>query len=290
MAQQRFIRGLLWFFLSLILGVGLDVLQKFLRRNLPSDEIIFFRFFFGTCSLLPLCLTRHITKTRYLWAHTVRGLLLFSGLICWCYGLSWVPISTAIALSYAIPLLTLPLSKVILNESVDRDRWLVTTIGLLGIWVVLNPLDMHFNFRALPILFSSFLFALLDVLNKKYAGRESTCNMLFYTAFFAWLLSGLSLGVRGFSPGPLPWALFLALGVGGNLLFFCLLRAFQAADISALSPFRYCDFLVSALFGFLFFAEKPTRATCLGFLIILPCTGYLAYRENRKTLPLSSPT
>jgi S-adenosylmethionine uptake transporter len=72
------------------------------------------------------------------------------------------------------------------------------------------------------------------------------------------------------------------LGIGANILFYCLLKAFQYMDASALAPFRYCDFLVSALFGFLFFSEKPTLSTCLGFLIIIPCTCYLAYQENKK--------
>ena len=279
-------KGIFWFVASLVVGVGLDVIQKKLGQSLTGEEITFFRFLVGALVLLPFLVKRWFKEgfslTPYLKIHLFRGVLLFSGMVIWCYGLLLVPITTAIALNYSIPLFTLILSIPILKEQVDRDRWITTIIGFIGILVVLNPNDMAFDKRSCLILVSSLLFALLDVFNKKYVCKESMLNMLFYTAFFTCILSAYPASQHYSFAFLDNIGLLIALGIGANLIFYCLLKAFIYMDASALAPFRYCDFFVSALFGFLFFSETPTMSTCLGFLIIAPCTLYLTYKESRK--------
>ncbi len=284
--RMKLLKGVNWFMASLVIGVGLDVIQKKLGEQLSGEEITFFRFMLGAFVLLPF-LVKHWLKegfvlTKFWKIHLFRGFLLFTGLVMWCYGLLLVPISTAIVLNYSIPFFTLILSALILKESVSRARWITTVVGFIGILVVLNPKDISFDVRACIILVSSFLFALLDVFNKKYVCKESMLNMLFYTAFFTCILSAYP-AIQHYSFNFLNnIQLLIALGIGANLIFYCLLKAYTFMDASALAPFRYCDFFVSALLGFIFFAEKPTLATCLGFVIIAPCTLFLTYKEIKK--------
>lgn len=283
---MKLLRGVSWFLASLVIGVGLDVIQKQLGKDLTGEEITFFRFLLGAVTLLPFLIwqwsKQGFSLTPYWKIHVFRGLLLFVGLVLWCYGLLLVPISTAIVLNYSIPFFTLVLSIPILKESVNRDRWLTTIIGFIGVLVVLNPQDVSFDKRSCIILVSSLLFALLDVFNKKYVCKESMINMLFYTAFFTCLLSAYP-AIKHYSFAFINnIGLLIALGIGANLIFYCLLKSFCYMDASALAPFRYCDFFVSALFGFIFFSEKPTLSTCLGFAIIAPCTLYLTYKECKK--------
>lgn len=284
--RMKLLKGVSWFMASLVIGVGLDVIQKKLGEQLSGEEITFFRFMLGAFVLLPF-LVKHWLKegfvlTKFWKIHLFRGFLLFTGLVMWCYGLLLVPISTAIVLNYSIPFFTLILSALILKESVSRARWITTVVGFIGILVVLNPKDISFDVRACIILVSSFLFALLDVFNKKYVCKESMLNMLFYTAFFTCILSAYP-AIQHYSFNFLDnIQLLIALGMGANLIFYCLLKAYTFMDASALAPFRYCDFFVSALLGFIFFAEKPTLATCLGFVIIAPCTLFLTYKEIKK--------
>jgi len=283
---MKLLSGVCWFIASLVIGVGLDVIQKKLGENLLGEEITFFRFMLGALVLLPFLVRQWMKNgfnlTPFWKIHLFRGFLLFSGMVMWCYGLSWVPISTAIVLNYSIPFFTLILSVPILHENVNRERWITTIVGFIGILVVLNPRDMNFELKSCIILVSSFLFALLDVFNKKYVCKESMLNMLFYTAFFTCILSAYP-AIQHYSFGFLKnIQLLIALGIGANLIFYCLLKAYTFMDASALAPFRYCDFFVSALLGFIFFGEKPTLETCLGFVIIAPCTLFLTYKELKK--------
>jgi len=61
-----------------------------------------------------------------------------------------------------------------------------------------------------------------------------------------------------------------------------MIRAFSATDVSALMPFRYVEFIFSALFGFLFFMEVPTFVTIAGASFIIAGTAYISYYETRK--------
>lgn len=286
--KTNFIKGISWFIVSLIVSVSLDIIQKHLGSKLTSYEITFYRFLLAAITLLPFVCWKGIKEgngiSQYWKIHLLRGLLLLIAMVTWCYGLTFVPISTAIALNYSIPFFTLILSIPLLGESVNKDRWITTFIGFIGVLVILNPSSVDFNLSSLSLIASSFLFALSDVLNKKYVHKETMLNMLFYTALFTCLFGAypaLAHSSHTFSDNV---GLFIALGIGANFLFYCLLKAFKYMEASALAPFRYCDFIISALFGFLFFAEKPTNATYLGFIIIVPCTLYLTYKENRANV------
>jgi S-adenosylmethionine uptake transporter len=72
------------------------------------------------------------------------------------------------------------------------------------------------------------------------------------------------------------------LGIGGSLIQVCMIRAFSATEASALSPFRYVEFIFAAMFGFLFFSEIPTMVTLLGAGFIIAGTAYISYYETRK--------
>ena len=71
------------------------------------------------------------------------------------------------------------------------------------------------------------------------------------------------------------------LGCGGNLILYCLLKAFAATEASAIAPFRYIELILSAGLGIVVFNEIPTLALCLGSLIIIPCTLFLMYSETK---------
>lgn len=285
--KHNFYKGLFWFAASLVIGVLLDVIQKHLGSDLHSMQVTFLRFLFAALILLPVLIinskrTGCSMMTKYWKVHIFRGILLFAGMSLWCYGLMLVPISTAIVINYSIPFFTLILSMIFLKETVTKGRWNSTFLGFIGILIVLNPAKVDFDVKILSLLASSFLFASLDVVNKKYVCVESMINMLFYTALLA---SAFSL-----VPAVANWngcvfrnvGLLLALGLGANVLFYCLLKAFKYVDASALAPFRYMDFFVSVLFGMIFFLERPSNDAIIGFLIIVPNTLYLAYNEGKK--------
>jgi drug/metabolite transporter (DMT)-like permease len=59
------------------------------------------------------------------------------------------------------------------------------------------------------------------------------------------------------------------------------LRAYRAADASAVVPFDYLRLVFSILFGWAIFAEVPDRWTLAGAGVLIAATAYIAFREIR---------
>lgn len=275
--------GITWFTISLVVGALNDVAMKWLGSRLPSMEIAFLRFFFSTLVLLPVMLYygKPAFYTSRITIHALRGLLLFGAIALWCYGLTKVHMTAAVVINFTIPLFVLVLAMIFLGEKVGPTRWIATVIGFSGVIVVLNPTDLHFNIAGGMLVLGSFMFALLDILNKKYVVQESTLSMLFYSAAFTTILGFIPAYMVWVAPTSQEFLILFVLGAGANLLLYCLLRAFALIDASAVSPFRYTELFISAGFGYLFFTEIPTLSTILGACIVIPSTMFVAYQESR---------
>lgn len=281
--HTTYIKGVIWFLISLVIGIGNDGLSKKLGQSLHPIEITFFRYFFSTLTLLPFMFYNGTKtfKTQRVPLHMVRGSILFLAIAVWCYGLTVAPIAVATVINFTIPLFTLVLAKLFLKEQVNRMRWFITFIGFIGIMIVLQPHLISFNYGMLLLLVASFLFASLDVINKNFIVKEGMLPMLFYTGLFTALLGIIPTIYVWQVPTAHQLGIFLCIGCGANLLLYCLLKGFSYADASALAPFRYTELLMSAAVGYSFFGEIPHWTTALGAAVIIPSTFCIMYSENR---------
>ena len=279
--KSVYCKAILWFLLSLLISNFNDLTMKFLGQDLPSVEIIFWRFLFGTFSLIPFMIYsgRSSWKSERPMVHAIRGFLLFVGISLWCYGLTIVPVATATVLSFSIPLFTLVLARFFLHERVGWQRLFATIMGFLGVITVLSPTALDFPLMAFVLVGASLMFSILDVINKKFIVQEGMLSMLFYSALVTMLLSAVPSYFLWKTPTLQQLGVLLLLGIGANLILFCILKAFAAIDASALSPFRYFELVVSVIFGFLFFQELPGWSTALGAAIIIPSTLFIARYE-----------
>jgi S-adenosylmethionine uptake transporter len=163
-------------------------------------------------------------------------------------------------------------------------RWLATILGFFGVVAVSDPLGATFNWAVIPLLCSALLFAAQDILNRKYAHREPMWAMLFYGSPVAALCSSIPAIYLWTPLRPGQWVLVLLLGIGTNLLLFCLMRALRLIEASATAPYRYVEFLFSLITGYFFFGEKIDGPTLLGAAIIIPSTLLIALHESRQGL------
>ena len=74
----------------------------------------------------------------------------------------------------------------------------------------------------------------------------------------------------------------MVLGVGSNLILFCLLKAFYLVKVSSVAPFRYLELLISIALGYLVFSELPPIHTYIGALIIIPSSLYIVLQGQKS--------
>lgn len=276
--------GVAWFILSLISSSINDVISKYAGMRLHSYEITFFRFLFGTITLLPFVMYYGVStlKTSRPFVHFMRGLLLFLGIAAWTYGLTIAPVTTATVVSFTIPIFVLVLGVFFLSENIIWQRWVVTIVAFAGLVITLNPSAEDFNPEVLIFIAAAVCFAILDIINKKFVIKETMISMLFYSAIVTAVLA-LPFALKFWiSPTVEELVLLFILGASANLILFFLLKAFAVADATALAPYRYFELVVSALIAYLVFQEIPTEATILGSIVVIPSTLFIIYSEKKQ--------
>lgn len=276
--------AIFWFMLSSISGASNDVISKYMGMRIHSYEITFFRFLFGTITLLPFIGYYGIDtlKTSRPFIHVIRGALLFFGIAAWTYGLSIAPVTTATVISFTIPVFFLVLSVFFLKEKIIWQRWVVTLVVFTGLAITLNPSNENFNPETMIFVFAAISFAMLDIINKRFVIQETMISMLFYSAIITAIFAFPFALQYWVTPTTFELFMMFLLGAGANLLLFFLLKAFSLTDATALAPYRYFELIISGIMSYIVFNELPNETTILGAIIIIPSTLFIIYSEKKN--------
>ena len=256
-------------------------------------QVAFCRFFFAAVVLVPILFVRarQAFVTAYPLIHALRALLGFVAVTCWCYGVPRVPLAVAAVLAQTVPLFVLPMAAMFLQERVGWQRLVATLCGFCGILVIVLPrysadpaqqgIQTAVDAGVLALILAALCFAASDVLNKKVAGKESPLAAILYFAVGTALLGAFPAWQTWQEPTAFELVALIALGVGGNGILYCLLRAFAVAEVSALAPYKYLELVFAGVFGFILFSELPAGNHWIGAAIIVPATFVVAYYETR---------
>ena len=126
-------------------------------------------------------------------------------------------------------------------------------------------------------LISAILFALLDIINKRFAVQESMISMLFYSSLFVLILSIIPVFYNWITPTFNDLFYLFLLGISSNLILYCLLKSFKLIEVSSVAPYRYIELIFSAGLGYIIFDEIPDLSTIVGSAIIIMATVILVY-------------
>lgn len=282
--RKGYLQGAFWALMICLTSSTNDVLMRYLGERLPVVEIVFFRFLFSMLTVVPFMLTheKNLFKTKQPKTHALRAVVgaVALGLCCWSVNIMHLAENTAIM--FCEPLFFLPMAYFLLKEKVDRNRWIATMIGFIGLIIIVSPGFEGFKITAFVPMAAAMLFAYLCVMAKRMIVSEHTLTLLFYFGLGTTFLAGIFLPWVWTVPTIRELMYLAALGVGANMIQVCLFRAYSATDASALAPFRYTEFLFAASFGFLFFAQVPDLATVIGAAIIGASAFYISIVETRK--------
>lgn len=278
--QHNLIKGALWMLSYTVLSTINDSVTKLLTTDLASAQIVFFRFLFGALSLIAVLIyKKEKIRTLFLKQHIIRAALLSFGMLCYTSSLHSLPLAVNIVGCFTIPIIVSILASLFLKEPLKQNIF-NTILSFVGVLIVFAPYLAFTHVIVLSILMLGiFAFASLDIMNKVLLIKnESTILIMFYTALFASFFS-------------LPQALYTweaisnqallytaCLGIGGNLVFYCLLKSFSSAPITYMQPFKYMELPLSVLAGFFIFNEQIYYSFFIGCSLIIFSTIHATYK------------
>lgn len=277
------LRGMALMLVAFFIFAGADAMAKYLTQTVHPMQIVWVRqlgLFVPVIGLL-LWRGRGLLKTEHWKPQVTRGVLAGCSAACFITGVGYVPLATAISITFMAPFIVTVLSAVILKEPVGVHRWSAVIVGFLGALIVIRPGEGSFHPAMLLIVLAAFAFALRQILSRVLSASDRTITTVAYTGLF-------SFGVLSI-PLPFFWAwpesggivlLLLALAVCAGIGEFLLIKALEIGQAAVLAPSQYSMLLWGSVYGWVIFQQWPDALTWLGALIIVASGLYTANRER----------
>lgn len=284
-------RGIFWVGLSGIMFALLNAATLYPAQHLNPWMMSFLRYCFGPLfffALIPLTRTRFSPRTRKLPLHAGRAVLHAGGITLWFIALPHVDLAGITALGFTGPIFVIIGAALFLREAVSGERWLVVLLGFVGALIILRPGFVEISLFVLAALGSAPLFAGSNLIAKHLARTETAGTIVFWQN--VWIpVFCLPMAYLHWQPIlPADLLILIFAGLLGTLGHLVMQRGYQIADLTALQPIGFLALVWNALFGFVFFGQRPDVWTFIGAAVIFGSATYFSRREQRRraaTLP-----
>jgi drug/metabolite transporter (DMT)-like permease len=292
-----------------LLGISLKVLSalaftimsagiKQVSADYPTGEIVFFRSAFAIVPLLTWLGWQgdliNAIRTSNVRGHLLRGIISSCGMFAGFVALAYLPLSDAIAIGYASPLIVVVLAALVLKETVWAYRWTAVAVGFAGVLIMLMP---HLSGGAFSQGFGGgplvgVLFALLGAVCsagatiqvRRLLATERTGAIVLYFSLITTALGFVTIVLGWRMPGAADFALLVFIGVLGGIGQILLTQSFRYADASLVAPFEYTTMLWAFLIGWFVFGQAPQAAVVSGAAIVTAAGLFVLWREDKLGL------
>ena len=267
--------------------------EVYLIRTLVSFALILI--------FLKLKKKKIVFKSQYPLLTFCRVILFFFGFSSFYISLTVLPLGFATALFFVTPFLITIFAHFFLKEEIGIRRWSAVVVGVIGVYITLNPDFNNFNYLSLLPILCAFCYSLSMIIIKKTSEKDSVYTQTFTFYFGAIIFSTIFyflIGDGQYNTSDHPasqfifreWfvdlessILFMATtGLTATVAFLLLFTAYSIASPAVVSPFEYSILLWSPLIGWIYFNEIPSLNTVIGILIIVSSGIYIFMREKAQ--------
>jgi len=291
-----------------LVGIVLALITHMMVKDLTYDVdflmILFGRFVFS----LPLLFIFAIIsrKNNFLqinnWFYVLlRSVFGLTTMLLVFLSLQLIPIGLVTALAQSSAIFVTILAPIILGEKIGIKRWIAVLVGLLGVYLMTNPIGIINGTSDLsPIgltmaTISALTHAGLALILRKLGKTEHpTTTALIHnciTSFF--VVSGIIIfgssiigqkGIFGvellFEPNYLLYTLLL-LGFIGSFVQYFMTTSYKYADATILVTLRYIAIPLAGVFGYIIWNEVPSHSQTIGGIFILASCLFITLREMK---------
>lgn len=267
--------------LGMFLFSAVDATAKFLADSLHPFQIVWSRqlgLLLGALVLIAMQGTR-VLKTAHPRLQLLRGAFATCSAAFFVFGVAYIPLADAVAISFVAPFVVTLLGALLLREPVGVRRWAAVALGFVGAMIVIRPGLGVMHPAAWFILLAAFFFALRQIVSRAISDTDRTETTVVYTALMTvGLLTVPTLWVWQMPKWDIV-PLLVLLAVLAGLAEVCVIKALEAAMAVVVAPVQYTLILWGTLYGYLIFDQLPDLWTWVGAAIIVATGIYTLRRE-----------
>ena len=302
--SSNLIGSLIWL-LFIFLSVFSHMIIKSLTGQVDFVITLFARFVYS----LPILFILAIFARRILflqinnWRNIfIRSLFGFVTMIMVFSSLQLIPIGLTTALAQSSAIYVTLLSPLILGEKIGLIRWTAVITGLIGVFLMINPIDIitkTSELSSIGLLLacgSAITHAGLALILRKIGKTEHPAS----TALIHNLITSIiiiiaiiflgtkfygTLGKYGIEILITPNFIFYSLiflGIVGSLVQYLMAQSYKYAEATILVTLRYLAIPVAAIFGYIIWGEIPTSNQITGGVVVIASCILITYREMKK--------
>jgi S-adenosylmethionine uptake transporter len=271
---------------------------KMASSTYTISEIVMYRGLIGVAMLS--LLVRHrggSLRTEFLREHAWRGMVGVFSLWLWFYGISQLPLATAVTLNYMSPIwMAAFLFCAGWWHSKDRVEWALVgaiLLSFVGVTLVLRPaFESRQWIGAMTTLFSGMLSAAayLQVRRLSQLG-EPEYRVVFYFSVTNLLAGLIGSATTVGDPSVDTWhaldwrgaALMLTMGVSATLAQMAMTRAYGTGKTLVVANLQYTGIIFSSVWGMLLWGDRFDWHVWLGMAVILVSGLAVTYYNTRST-------
>jgi drug/metabolite transporter (DMT)-like permease len=257
-----------WLLLMLIVAVaGRESL-----RELNVFQVMEVRSVLGLLMLWPIV---HFNgglpamKTARPLAHVARNLVHYLAQLGWFFGLTLIPLSQLVSIEFTMPIWIAIMAAFFLGERMTIWKIAAIVLGLIGVLVIVRPAVATVNPGQVIALAAALGFGISIILIKSLTRTESSLRIIFWMIVVqsaAGLIPAIYLWQW---PTAQVWIWLVVVAFCGTFSHFCMARALLYADATVVVPMDFLRVPMSAIIGWLLYAEQIDVYTALGAGLIL---------------------
>ena len=264
-------------------GVG-EACVKTLAKDFDILQVVWARYTFHALVFFLIFARSGIRSqmvTRRPVLHLARSAALLGGTISFFTALIYLSLPEAVAINFASPLLVTALSIPFLGEKVGPRRWAAIFVGFLGVLVIIRPGLGVMHWAAFLPLVTAVCYASYQIMTRIAGRTESTKTSLFWTSTVGVIVMSCVVPFVWQAPDAASWGLMVATGAFFGFGHYLLIRAFEVAPVSTLSPFLYSQIIWVTILSVIVFDQVPDRVSMIGAAIVIASGLYIWHRETR---------
>ena len=285
LALPRSLVGVALSLLAVLFGVLTGILVKKLSTDVTLVTTIFYRFLFSLPIIFIVALVMrgrnwlHISQRKTMCLRVFFG---FCGIMFWFLSVRNMPFGLATSLFQSSVIFITLMSPFLLNEKVGIYRWSAVIAGLSGVVIITNPFSGAMTMAAFFGVGAALSSAVLAILLRRLGKGDVPISVACWYNGSGFVAAGIVVLLFPGQFDAVSQPIFFDLvwlGVIGAGLQIVLTTAYRYADAVAVASMRYLQMPVSAVAGYVIFAEVMTPVEIFGALVIISSCLVIAWRE-----------
>jgi drug/metabolite transporter (DMT)-like permease len=271
-AQQSTAKAAAWMAGWLTLMLVIAVAGREATRELAVFQVMELRSVIGLFLLWPMVRSAGgfaTLKTQRARDHAMRNLAHYAAQYAWFAALTMIPLAQVVAIEFTMPVWIILLAAAFLGERITTWKVLAVALGLCGVGLIVRPGGSGLSPGQLVALAAALGFAVSVTMVKSLTRSDSALTIIFWMLVLQSLLGLLPALWVWRWPSATGWGWVGVVAFCGTFSHYCMARAMVHADATVVMPMDYLRVPLTALAGWLIYAERLDLYTVAGTVLIL---------------------